>query len=379
MCLCTSPFFVVEYVVINERRSEMYKERVNRVAAEMDKAGISQLLVTDPDSIRYLTDIYNHPMERFWGFLIRKDGGNVLFANRLFRLGPVDAEVVLFDDTDPVAGVVCPYLAEGTLGVDSTMTARFLLPFMSRMPGLRPVLADACVNDVRACKDEEEQRRMIESSEINDRAMEKLMGFIRDGVTEKECAEFIMKCYAEEGCPGNAFTPIVSFGANAADPHHHADGTVLKDGDCILVDTGCVWKSYCSDMTRTFYWKYVSEEDERIYNICRDANLLAEAEVRPGRMFKEIDLTARKHIESFGYGPNFIHRLGHSIGLADHEGEDVSSVNDHIIKPGMCFSIEPGIYLPGKTGVRVEDLVLVTEDGCRILNSFSKELMILGK
>ena len=357
----------------------MFKARVDKVRNAMKAEGLSQLLVTDPDSIRYLTDIYNHPMERFWGFLIRAEGGSVLFANRLFRLGPVDAEIVLFDDTDSVAKVVCPYLSEGRLGVDSTMAARFLIPFMSELPGLKPVLADACVNGVRAIKDEEEQKRMRESSLINDRAMEKLTGFIRDGVTDKECAEFIMKCYAEEGCPGNAFTPIVSFGANAADPHHHADGTVLKDGDCILVDTGCVWKSYCSDMTRTFYWKFVKDEDRKIYEICRDANLLAEAEVRPGRKFCEIDLTARRHIESFGYGPNFTHRLGHSIGLADHEGEDVSSVNEHVIKPGMCFSIEPGIYLPGNTGVRVEDLVLVTEDGCEILNHYSKELIVLGK
>jgi len=358
----------------------MFKERVERVVREMEAAGLRQLLVTDPDSIRYLTDIYNHPMERFWGFLIRTGGeSNVLFANKLFRLGPVDGELVRFDDTDPIAEVVCPYIKAGKLGVDSTMAARFLIPFMEKNILIKPVLADACVNSVRACKDEEEKARMRESSRINDEVMEKVIKFFRDGVTEKECSEYIMKCYAEAGCPANAFPPIVSFGPNAADPHHSADGTVLKEGDCIVVDMGCVWKNYCSDMTRTFYWKSITPEEEKIYEICRDANLKAEAAVKAGKKFMEIDRIARDHISSFGYGEYFTHRLGHSIGLADHEGEDVSSVNEHLIKPDMCFSIEPGIYIPGKTGVRVEDLVIATEDGCELLNHVSKDLMVLGR
>lgn len=357
----------------------MYKERIERIIAEMDKQGLEQLIVTDPDSILFLTDIYNNPMERFWAFLIKKNGQHVLFANKLFRLKPVEAELVLFDDVDPLASIVCEKLQAGPLGVDGTMTARFLLPFMDKLPGLKPVLASDCVNHVRACKDETEKEYMRISSKINDETMEKVMNFIHEGMTELEGADFIKKCYSEAGANGDSFTPIVSFGANAADPHHHPDGTVLKDGDCIVIDMGCKWKNYCSDMTRTFYWKSVTEEEKKIYEITLKANLLAEEKIRAGRMFKEIDLAGRDHITACGYGEFFTHRLGHSIGLADHEGEDVSSVNEHLIEKDMCFSVEPGIYLKGKTGVRIEDLVIATEDGCELLNHFTKELIVLGK
>ncbi|MCF0151162.1 MAG: aminopeptidase P family protein, partial [Firmicutes bacterium] len=227
-------------------------------------------------------------------------------------------------------------------------------------------------------KDAQEKEYMRISSQINDRVMAKAAAFIHEGMTEKECSQYLQKCFAQEGATGYAFPPIVSFGANASDPHHGADDTVLKEGDCIVIDMGCQYNGYCSDMTRTFYWKTVSEEDRKIYDITLKANLLAEEKVRAGRMFKEIDLAGRDHITACGYGPYFTHRLGHSIGLADHEGEDVSSVNDHLIEKDMCFSVEPGIYLPGKTGVRIEDLVIATEDGCELLNFYTKELQVLG-
>ena len=130
-------------------------------------------------------------------------------------------------------------------------------------------------------------------------------------------------------------------------------------------------------MTRTLYYKYVTEEHRRIYEIVRAANEAAEAKVKPGMVLSEIDATARNLISDAGYGPNFTHRLGHFIGLDVHEYGDVSAVSDWKAAPGMIFSIEPGIYLAGDTGVRVEDLVLVTEDGCEILNHYSKEIEII--
>ncbi len=356
----------------------MFSDRIKRTQAEMKARGLAQLMVTDPDSIFYYTGIYNHPFERFWGLLIREDGKHVLFANKLFRLAPVDFKTVVFDDVDPLTEVVCPCLEPGLFGADAAMAARFLIPFMDAVPGLRPVLAQDCVSSVRARKDEEEKANMRIASRINDETMEKVRDFIHEGVTELEVGEFIKKCFSAAGAGGESFMPIVCFGANASDPHHHPTDTVLREGDCILIDMGCKWNGYCSDMTRTFYWKKVSEEDRKIYGITLRANLLGEEAAKAGRMFKEVDLAARDHIASFGYGPNFTHRLGHGIGLADHEGDDVSMVNEHVIQKDMCFSIEPGIYLPGRTGVRIEDLVIATEDGCELLNHFSKELTVLG-
>ena len=152
---------------------------------------------------------------------------------------------------------------------------------------------------------------------------------------------------------------------------------MLKEGDVVLFDVGCMKDGYCSDMTRSFYYKTVTDEHRVVYETVKAANEAAIAKVKPGVPLKELDLAARDLITNAGYGPYFNHRLGHFIGLSEHEYGDVSSVNETKAVPGMIFSIEPGIYLAGDTGVRIEDLVLVTEDGCEVLNHYSKKLEIL--
>ena len=191
-------------------------------------------------------------------------------------------------------------------------------------------------------------------------------------------AAFIDNEYLKEGCEGPSFTTIVSFGANAADPHHEPDDTVLKEGDCILFDIGCRKDRYCSDMTRTYFCGQPREEYAKIHDLVRSANEKAEAMIRPGIPICELDRAARELIRAAGYGEYFNHRLGHFIGQTDHEKGDVSETNTTLTKPGMIFSIEPGVYLPGRFGVRVEDLVLVTEDGCEVLNKIDKHYAIIG-
>lgn len=179
------------------------------------------------------------------------------------------------------------------------------------------------------------------------------------------------------GADGFSFEPLVAFGPNAADPHHGPDNTVLKEGDVILFDVGCIKDGYCSDMTRSFYYRTITDTHREVYETVRAANEAAIAKVKPGVPLCELDLTARNLITDKGYGPQFNHRLGHFIGLSCHEFGDVSSVNTRLAEPGMIFSIEPGIYLTGDTGVRIEDLVLVTETGCEVLNHYPKTLEII--
>lgn len=355
-----------------------HKERIEHVRIEMKKAGLSQLLVTDPLSIYYLTGIYVMPFERFWAFLINAGTGEKLFANILFAINETGFDIDFHTDNDNIASIVAPYIRPGILGVDKNMPARFLLPIVDICDKISVVLGSDCVDNVRAIKDKEEKRLMQRASEINDACMEKIAAYFHDGVTERECADYIKKCYAEYGCEGVAFEPIISFGANAADPHHEPDNTVLQNGDCIVVDIGCKKDHYCSDMTRTFFWKTASNHQIAIYNIVREANERAEALVCPGVRLCDIDAAARDHIAAAGYGEYFTHRLGHFIGMEDHEKGDVSSVNLAPAKSGMIFSIEPGIYLPGGFGVRIEDIVIVTDKGCEKLNHVSKELRILG-
>ncbi len=360
----------------------MLKEsRVKRILEALQKMGLSQMLIVDPMSIYYLTDVYIAPFERFYALYLRADGKHVYFLNKLFTVPEeVGVEKVWYDDTEPAAEIVAKYLdPTSPLGVDKDLTARFLLPLMEQKAAAGFVNASLAVDKTRGVKDAEEQERMRVASAINDKAIAQFKTLIHAGVTEKEVAEKTLKIYLDLGADGFSFEPLIAFGANAADPHHMPDDTVVKPGDCVLFDVGCIKDGYCSDMTRTFYYKEVTEQHRHIYDTVRSANEAAIAKIKPGVPLCELDKTARDLIGDAGFGAYFTHRLGHFIGLGEHEFGDVSSVNTDEAVPGMIFSIEPGIYLAGDTGVRVEDLVLVTEDGCEVLNHYPKELEIIGE
>ena len=289
-------------------------------------------------------------------------------------------EMLAHTDADaPVAQIAAVVNAAKPLGIDKEWPAKFLIPLMEAHPGMQVVLSSDCIDDCRACKDAEEQRLMREASRINDEVNEAAKHYVKVGMTEREVAEFIDAQFRAHGCEGPSFTTIVSFGANAADPHHEPDGTVLKEGDCVLFDMGCVKDRYCSDMTRTWFCGQPTEKQAAVHDLVRRANEAAEALIKPGVRLCDLDAAARDLITEAGYGEYFNHRLGHFIGQTDHEKGDVSSANTAVAKPGMIFSIEPGVYLPGEFGVRVEDLVLVTEGGCEVLNHNDKHWDVMGK
>lgn len=354
--------------------------RVARVMAELEGEGSAvQLLVCDPYSIKYLTGFFVDRGERFGALLLRSDKVPVLFNNALFPIGSYqNMEVVSFDDTDDVTRLVGSYVnSELPLGVDGELPARFLLPMQRASLAPSFYLGSFAVDRVRSHKDASERERMRASSRVNDQVMAAIMREVAPGVTERALAARIEELFASHGCSGLSFPSIVSFGAHAADPHHEPDETVLSAGEVVLFDLGGVLDGYCSDMTRVCC---VGEPDEltaRIARVVAEANEAAEAAVRPGARFCDIDRAAREVIEQAGFGPYFTHRLGHSIGMQDHEPGDVSSANDALLEPGMTFSVEPGIYLPGRTGVRIEDLVLVTDGGCEVLNALPHDLVVL--
>lgn len=351
------------------------EDRVARVAKALDeKRPHAQLLVTDPWSIFYLTGFYAEMFERFSGVLLRPAAAPIIFCNALYPIDAYDnAEVVIFDDTDDIAEVLARHIDPHlSLGVDAQMRSGFLLPLMERGLASDFFLGSFAVERTRAIKDAREQELMRASSRINDAVMGELPALLHEGVTEREIAARMLDLYRAHGAEAFSFPPIVSFGANVADPHHEPDDTALRAGQVVLFDIGGQARGYCSDMTRTFFWGEVDEETRRIYDVVLRANEAAEALVAPGVPLCDLDRCARRIIEEAGYGAYFTHRLGHSIGLQDHEPGDVSAVNADAARPGMTFSIEPGIYLPGRTGVRIEDLVLVTEDGAEVLNSYPK-------
>jgi len=352
----------------------LHTKRLDLLCQALTNEGLSQMIVSDPLSIWYFTGVTVSPGERLYGLYVNTNGNHKLILNRLFTVPQTDLIEIRMSDTDDCIGILAAEV-DGScdMGIDKNWPARFLLALMEKHPNVRYVNASHCVDHIRAIKDTDEQEKMRAASRLNDACMEKAAAFLKEGLTEKEVAAYIDNLYQEANCEANSFPTIVSYGANAADPHHHPDDTVLKAGDCIVIDMGCVKDGYCSDMTRTFFCQTANEKHAAIHDLVREANEKAEAMIRPGVRFCDIDRTAREHITNGGYGEYFTHRLGHSIGLEDHEFGDVSSSNTDRVQAGMTFSIEPGVYLPGEFGVRVEDLVLVTENGCEILNHVEKK------
>ena len=358
----------------------MKQNRVDAVLQNLEQLGLSQMLITDPLAIFYLTGRMIQPLERFYGLYVNRRGGHKIFIN-LLETVPEDlgVEKVRFSDTDPVLDLVAAAVdSREPLGVDKTLPARFLLPLIERGAAGGFVNASLAIDRARAVKDEQERALMRRASQLNDMALEQLRPWITAGVSELELAERLTKIYRELGADGTSFDPLVAFGANAASGHHWPDDTRLQPGDTVLIDAGCVYEGYCSDMTRTYVYQRATDRQRQVYEVVRRANEAAEQAVRPGVPLRELDQIARDIITEAGFGPQFTHRLGHFIGLEDHEFGDVSASAADAAAPGNVFSIEPGVYLAGELGVRIEDLVLVTETGCEILNALPKELEIIG-
>ena len=360
--------------------SANYANRFEKVRRNLDELGLSQMLVSDPMSICWLTGFYVDPGERFHGLVLRADHEPVLVVNDLFPT-PADLAVATKgyrDEDDPIALVGGLTDHAAPLGCDKDLAARFLLPLRDAGAASGFVLGSAAVDHARAIKDAEEQELMRRASATNDKAMGILRGMVHEGATERSIADSLLDVYRSLGAQGHSFSPIVSYGAHAADPHHSPDDTPLGPRDVVLFDVGCVQDGYCSDMTRTFFFRDVTDEERLVYETVRQANEAAAALVRPGVLFCDVDKAARDVIEQAGYGKYFTHRLGHQIGMCDHEPGDVGPVHREPMEVGVCHSIEPGIYLPGKFGVRIEDLCIVQEDGGEIINHYSHELDVIA-
>lgn len=358
----------------------MNQKRLERVLGRLERMGLEQVLITDETSIFYLTGIHIEAEERFLALYLNRNGEHRFFVNRMFTL-PSDPgmEVIRFTDTDPYLRMLADCIEKKkALGIDKDMRLRYFLPLLDMGCAVKYVNASMCVDETRALKDEEEQKDMRLVSSINDKAMAEFKKLLKEGVTEQEVSNQMREIYQSLGADDFSFPPSVCFGANAAIGHYRSGKTALKPGDSILLDVGCKKGGYCADMTRTFFCQYIpDDESRRIYELVLTAVQRAEEMIRPGVKLCDIDRAARTVIEEGGYGAYFTHRLGHFIGLQVHDFGDISCLNEEMAKPGQIFSIEPGIYIPGKIGVRIEDLVLVTDEGCEIFNHYSKELQIV--
>ena len=259
---------------------------------------------------------------------------------------------------------------------EDSMPARFLLNILPILKGFTLTPLSPLISKFRMYKSEEEIEYMKVAADIVSHVFEALLQEGLKGRSEREVAKRIIELIEEFGGEGISFEPIVASGPNGANPHHTPANRKIKDGDLVILDYGAKYHGYCSDMTRMAAIGEIPNEAKKVYEIVKEANENAFQTARPGVRAMDVDLAARKVIDSYGYGKYFMHRTGHGLGLDVHEEPFITPINELVLEDGMTFTIEPGIYLPGKFGVRIEDDVYIKSIAVR-LTTADRDLKIL--
>jgi Xaa-Pro aminopeptidase len=361
-----------------------YQDRLARAAKEAAAANLDALVITPSPDLLYLTG-YDAPLlERLTALIARIGDSPILIVPELERPRALASsagklvDIVSWQDGEDPFEIVARLLSDGgTVGAADRMWAMHLLELQSAVPSATFVLASVVLNRLRVRKDEEEIGLLTRAGRSADESFDRITSEGLSGRPESEVSRRLSELLVETGCESAAFA-IVGSGPNGASPHHDAGERTILPGDAVVLDFGGRVGGYCSDMTRTVSVGEPSPEAKEVHEIVRQAQEAAFKAVRPGVPAQEIDRAARRVIEHAGYGDRFIHRTGHGIGLEEHEHPYIVQGNAEPLEPGMCFSIEPGIYLEGRFGVRIEDIVAVTEEGPMRLNHAPRELTVVA-
>ncbi|MFJ5553576.1 M24 family metallopeptidase [Streptomyces sp. NPDC093225] len=359
-----------------------YAARMERAAATAADAGLAGLLVSPGPDLYHLTG-YRPPAEteRLTLLVLAVGQDPVLVVPALeapdaFR-APGAPALTLRDWTDgknPYQ-VAAPFLdVDGRFGVSDNTWALHLLGIQRELPGTTYAALTDVLPMLRAVKDARELERLAAAGAAADAAYEEVLGVRFVGRRESEVAADLARLLRRHGHSRVDFT-VVGSGPNGANPHHEAGDRVIADGDMVVLDFGGLKHGYGSDISRTVHvGPDPGAEERRVHDVVREAQQAAFEAVRPGIACQEVDRAARAVIAAAGYGDRFVHRTGHGIGVTTHEPPYMVEGEERELVPGMCFSIEPGVYLPGRFGVRIEDIVTVTETAGRRLNNAPREL-----
>ena len=355
-----------------------YTGRLKRLQGELRAADANGIVLAGTDQMRYLAGWREGGHERFVGLLVPADGEPtfVVPAMNAAQARDTPAAIAAVEGWDDATGwtevaqtIIDSWGGGGTLFIDDEMWSVHLLALQGLFPDLRFVAAGRVMASLREIKTSDEIAAMQRAAAMIDEVYEDVTAQLCSGVTEREVADLVLGAIKVRGSTPS-FAPLICFGANAAMPHHHTGDRPLRAGDVVIIDIGCVSDGYASDITRTAAFGEPSDPDTRpVYEIVHRAHTAARAAAVPGVTGEEVDRAARGVIADAGYGANFLHRTGHGIGLSVHEPPNIVAGNTQPIRPGMCFSIEPGVYLPGQFGVRIENIVTVHATGVRSLNA----------
>ncbi|MEX0657960.1 MAG: Xaa-Pro peptidase family protein [Egibacteraceae bacterium] len=354
---------------------------LQRAEATMRSMGVDALLLGPGADLRYLTAYHALPLERLTLLVARADGVHTLVVPALERPRAEDAglpdavTVVDFSETDdPFAVAAAALDGIGTgprLGAGDRLWSTFLLGLQAAVPAATWIRASSVTRELRMRKAPAEVDALRRAGQAIDRVHTDVAALLRPGRTEREVGRDIGERILAEGHQAVNFV-IVASGPNGASPHHETGPRRLADGDAVVVDIGGTLDGYCSDCTRNYVVGSAPDGYADAHQALEAAQRAAVEAVRPGQTAAEIDAAAREPLEAAGYGPAFVHRTGHGIGLEEHEDPYIVAGNDLELESGMAFSVEPGVYLPGRFGMRIEDIVVVTPDGCENLNRLER-------
>src|SRR5689334_8986642 len=369
--------------------SDVYAQRLRVAAAGAANAGLAGLVITPGYDLRYLVGSRAQTFERLTALVLPADGSAPtvvvprleLAALRESAVAELGATVLDWvDGQNPYELVARALRGSGadpvTVAVTDSMTALHLLP-LAEVLGAVPVLATDVLRKLRMIKDASEADALRKAGAAIDRVHARVPEFLKPGRTEADVAADIAEAIVAEGHSEVAFI-IVGSGPHGADPHHECSDRELRAGDIVVVDIGGPYEpGYNSDSTRTYSIGEPDPEVARRYAVLQRAQQAAVDAVRPGVTAEQVDAAARDVLADEGLAEAFVHRTGHGIGLSVHEEPYIVAGNDLPLEPGMAFSVEPGIYLAGRVGARIEDIVVCTDDGVRTLNERPRDLAVL--
>lgn len=365
---------------------ETIDRRLAALLAAIRAAGLGAAAIVPGANFQYLTGGRFYAMERPTILIVTADGERraVLPAFEVMtweKLG-FAAEVFAWKDSEGYDGATAAAvsgLGIKRLGVEGQRMRVFEeMALQKAIAGVAIVDAQKAISSIRLRKDRHEIRAIREAIAISEAALEKTLKAIRIGVTESEVeAELLRNLYAA-GAREMAFSPIVLGGAQAAEPHGHAGGYRMQRGDTLLFDFGAAHEGYNADITRTVFVGEPEDDARRFYETVLEANRIGRDSVRPGMTASAVDDAVQRFLEASPFAANIVHKTGHGLGLDVHEAPQVMRGDETVLEPGMVITIEPGLYMPGLRGVRIEDDVVVTEGGAESLTRFPRELRVVG-
>jgi Xaa-Pro aminopeptidase len=365
----------------------VYRRRLSLAAAEAERRGLTALLITPSPDYAYLLGYRPPALERLTCLVLPASGIPSLVLPRLeaplarHKLGDLadEIELLAWDEIDDPFHLVRGLLegSSGRIGVQDQMWARFVLRLSATLDPTELVPASPTLAALRRLKTPEEVDRLRDAARAADAALEAITGEQLAGRTEAEVSSRVRSLLVEAGHETADFA-IVASGPNAASPHHEPEGRVVERGDAIVLDIGGTRAGYCSDMSRTAFVGDPPAEFAALFAVLREAQAAACDAVRPGVSAESVDAAARMIIDDAGYGAQFFHRTGHGIGMETHEEPYIVAGNSEPLEAGHAFSVEPGIYVEGRWGARIEDIVVCTPDGSERLNQASRDLWIVS-